>query len=85
MTNFSLPDDLLYVDVYNKKYTIIQRATGSLFFLRHGEPWDAANNSDWKHAGLILALAQDLSNGGGSWKRHVESAIYELRKAIKPT
>ncbi len=74
MTKYSLPDDLGYVDVYDKKYTIIQRASGEMFFLRHGEPWEFANNSDWIHAGMILALAQDL--------QEARVVLQEMRDAL---
>jgi hypothetical protein len=54
-------DDLLFVPIYDGKYIIIQRAEGHMEFLRHAEPWEAANTSDWKHAGMILAAAQEIA------------------------
>lgn len=42
------------------KYTVIQEETGSMRFLRHGQPWPEADEQ-FAHIGLILALAQDLA------------------------
>ena len=43
------------------KYTVIQLEAGGMRFLRHGEPWPAADEA-FAHVGLILALAQDLDD-----------------------
>lgn len=50
---------VLNVTVGDGKYTIIQHTTGSMSFLRRGEPWPAANR-DFAHVGLILVLAQEV-------------------------
>jgi hypothetical protein len=39
------------------KYTVIND-NGQMTFLRHGEPWPAAD--DLKHAGVVLAMAQRI-------------------------
>jgi hypothetical protein len=49
----------LRVTTSDGKYTVIQEEAGSMRFLRHGEPWPAADR-DFAHVGLILTLAQDL-------------------------
>lgn len=53
--------ELLQVSTTDGKYTIIQTEAGNLTFLRHGEPWPVANEA-LAHSGLVLALAQDLSD-----------------------
>lgn len=56
------PNDLTRATFSDGKYTIIQRADGYMEFLRHGEPWPAANDSDWKYAGMILGAAQEIAS-----------------------
>lgn len=50
---------LLEVTTRDKKYTVIQTEAGNLRFLRHGEPWPAAD-AQFANVGLILALAQEI-------------------------
>lgn len=49
----------LRVSTLDNKYTIIQEEHGGMRFLRHGEPWPAADR-DFTHVGMILTLAQDI-------------------------
>jgi len=49
----------LDVVVDGGKYTVIQEADG-MRFLRYGEPWPAADR-EFRHVGLILSLAQEVS------------------------
>lgn len=51
--------DRLHVATTDGKYTVIQAEEGGMRFLRHGEPWEAAD-ADFAHVGLILALAQEV-------------------------
>lgn len=66
--------DRLRVSTSDGKYTIIQEEIGNMSFLRHGQVWEAANNSDWKHAGMILALAQELEEA-----QNIMVELLELR------
>lgn len=47
--------DRLRVDCCDGKYTVVQRANGGMYALRHGQEW-----RDCVGDGLILGLAQDL-------------------------
>jgi hypothetical protein len=49
--------DLLRVDCYDGKYTVIQEADGGVHALRYGEHWRNCVGD-----GLILGLAQDLAD-----------------------
>lgn len=49
----------LRVTTFDGKYTVIQTEDGDLRFLRHGEPWSAADR-DLRYVGMILAMAHDL-------------------------
>lgn len=51
----------LRVDFGDGKYTVMQESSGGLRFLRHNEPWPAADEQ-FAHVGMILALAQDLDD-----------------------
>lgn len=50
---------LWQVSVCDNKYTVRFHKAGHLSFLRNGADWEVANQ-DFKHVGLILALAQEL-------------------------
>lgn len=52
--------ELLRVSTKDGKYTVIQEKNGAMRFLRHGEPWPAADKL-FRGVGLIHALAQDLA------------------------
>lgn len=52
--------DRLRVSTDDGKYTVIQRESGGMRFLRHGEEWPAADEH-FQHVGMILALAQELA------------------------
>lgn len=43
----------------DKKYTVILGQQGKMSFLRHGEPWPAADK-EFAFVGLIMDLAADL-------------------------
>lgn len=49
----------LKVSTNDGKYTVIQEDAGGMRFLRHGQPWPAADES-FAHVGMILAIAQEL-------------------------
>jgi hypothetical protein len=56
-----MADNLLEVTTRDGKYTVIQAPHGGMTFKRHGEDWEVANR-DFSGVGLILALAQDLTD-----------------------
>lgn len=68
------PGERLRVSTEDKKYTIIQTEAGDMRFLRHGVDWTVANESDWRHAGMILSLAQDLKDAQDRVANIVERA-----------
>jgi hypothetical protein len=68
----------LRITTSDGKYTVIQEEGGGMHFLRHGEAWPAADR-DLAHVGMILALAQDLSEARERIS-NLESEAYIKRK-----
>lgn len=76
--NDILNRDILRVDCYDGKYTVIQESDGGLHALRYGEHWRNCVGD-----GLILALAQDLDDARSklvATQKHVEQ-LEEARRA----